>query len=343
MTKQLLLEKISKEEMIQHIKDYYNYAKTRLDINKKPKVIFNDDPTNADDFLGKTGYYDPKSKTIHLFITDRHPKDIVRSFAHELIHHYQNLHERLPDEILSQTKDVDYASKNKDLRDIEREAFEKGNMMFRDWTDSLKAKNIKESKMGKKLLKEYTDYIKNDYDGVVGLDDDVYAFIKKQEEGIAKLYAYKGATFGARQFIKDVPLEELENNTFIMENPPKSHEETPEEPKVDGKEMDMKEEKVKKSSKGMSYDAAKKAGVKNPKAADRRPPDGKISSYEAAVSKAINKTKQRKMEESTELQEADPRLKKVLTQQERTLSDYKTKREQNIYNELMARILKQGK
>jgi hypothetical protein len=156
MSKQLLLEKISKEEMIQHIKDYYRYAKTHLDINEQPKVVFASDQNNADNFLGKTGYYDPKSKTIHLFITDRHPKDIVRSFAHELVHHYQNLHEKLPDEILSHTKELDYASRNKDLRDMEREAFEKGNMMFRDWTDSLKVKrsNNMSEKMTKSQIKK---------------------------------------------------------------------------------------------------------------------------------------------------------------------------------------------
>jgi hypothetical protein len=153
MSKQLLLEKISKEEMIQHLKDYYKYAKAHLDIDESPKVVFAYDKNNANDFLGKTGHYDPKSKTIHLFIVDRHPKDIIRSFAHELIHHYQNLHERLPDEIMSQTKDIDYATKNKDLRDMEREAFEKGNMMFRDWTDSIKSKRSNKMDEKKEMTK----------------------------------------------------------------------------------------------------------------------------------------------------------------------------------------------
>jgi hypothetical protein len=153
MKKQLLTEEISKEEMKKHIKDYYKYAKKHLDIDKAPKLKFVKDDKNADDFFGKTGFYEPSTMTINLYVTNRHAKDIVRSFAHELIHHYQNLNERLPDETMAKTHDVDYASKNKDLRDMEREAFEKGNMMFRDWTDSKKKKRGKTMNESKKKMK----------------------------------------------------------------------------------------------------------------------------------------------------------------------------------------------
>ncbi len=108
MKKQLLLEKISKQEIKKHIKDFYKYAKKRLDIDKSPKIKFVKDPDNAEDFFGKTGFYDPESMTINLFITDRHAKDIVRSFAHELIHHYQNLNEKLPAETMKKTHDIDW-------------------------------------------------------------------------------------------------------------------------------------------------------------------------------------------------------------------------------------------
>jgi hypothetical protein len=43
-----------------------------------------------DNILGQTAYYNPSSMTIVLFITDRHPKDICRSFSHELVHRHQN-------------------------------------------------------------------------------------------------------------------------------------------------------------------------------------------------------------------------------------------------------------
>ena len=47
--------------------------------------------------LGKTAYYDPNTQTIVLFTEGRHPKDIVRSFAHEMVHHVQNLENRFKD------------------------------------------------------------------------------------------------------------------------------------------------------------------------------------------------------------------------------------------------------
>ena len=40
--------------------------------------------------LGKTAYYDPGSMEITIYVDGRHPKDIMRSFSHELVHHHQN-------------------------------------------------------------------------------------------------------------------------------------------------------------------------------------------------------------------------------------------------------------
>ena len=36
-------------------------------------------------------YYIPDDKRVVLYCKDRHPKDILRSYAHEMIHHMQNL------------------------------------------------------------------------------------------------------------------------------------------------------------------------------------------------------------------------------------------------------------
>lgn len=96
-----------------------------------PKVIFKNDVKNAKSFLGKTGYYDPESKTIVLYVEGRHPKDIVRSFAHEMIHHIQNLEGRLGGISTTNTNEDQH------LKDIEEEAYLEGNILFRNWTDSL--------------------------------------------------------------------------------------------------------------------------------------------------------------------------------------------------------------
>ena len=49
--------------------------------------LINGDSENAKEFLGKTAYYDPNEQHIVLYTEGRHPKDIVRSYAHEMIHH----------------------------------------------------------------------------------------------------------------------------------------------------------------------------------------------------------------------------------------------------------------
>ena len=101
-------------------------------ITPLPTVEFvNGDSNNARDFFGKTAYYDPNIKHIVLYTEGRHPKDIVRSFSHEMIHHIQNLEGRLGDITTTNTQEDDH------LNNIEAEANLKGTMTFRNWTDSL--------------------------------------------------------------------------------------------------------------------------------------------------------------------------------------------------------------
>ena len=110
-----------------------NYMKELgMPIEPFPAVEFIDgDTENAKDFFGKTAYYDPNEQKIVLYTEGRHPKDIVRSFAHEMIHHMQNLDGRLGDITTTNTQEDDH------LNDIEAEANLKGTMTFRNWTDSL--------------------------------------------------------------------------------------------------------------------------------------------------------------------------------------------------------------
>ena len=103
-----------------------------MNIEPLPNVEFVDgDKANAREFLGKTAYYDPNNATIVLYTEGRHPKDIVRSFAHEMIHHIQNLEGRLGNITTTNTQEDDA------LNDIEAEANLKGTMTFRNWTDTL--------------------------------------------------------------------------------------------------------------------------------------------------------------------------------------------------------------
>jgi hypothetical protein len=104
-----------------------------MNIKPLPKIkVIKDDKENASNLLGKTAYYNPADKSITLFTMNRHPKDVLRSFAHEMVHHEQNLEGRLGNINTTNT------NKDGDLPEIEKEAYEKGNMMLRNWEDSIK-------------------------------------------------------------------------------------------------------------------------------------------------------------------------------------------------------------
>tara|TARA_R100000541_G_scaffold59366_1_gene73090 strand:+ start:1204 stop:3468 length:2265 start_codon:yes stop_codon:yes gene_type:complete len=123
-------EYIDYKQMIVDLVDYM--IENNRNILPLPDLEFIDgDDNNAKNFFGRTAYYDPNTKTIVLYTEGRHPKDIVRSFAHEMVHHTQNLEDRIGN---LQTTDT---TADEDLDAIEREAYSEGNMMFRNWTDSI--------------------------------------------------------------------------------------------------------------------------------------------------------------------------------------------------------------
>jgi hypothetical protein len=111
------------------------FAQERFGFKKPPSLNLVSDQKNAGKPLGKTAYYDPQSMSVTIYTDNRHTKDILRSLAHELVHHTQNENGMLND---SGYHGAGYAQKNKDLRKSEKEAYLKGNMCFRDWEDGLK-------------------------------------------------------------------------------------------------------------------------------------------------------------------------------------------------------------
>jgi hypothetical protein len=128
----------SKIDYKQQIKDLIKHMiKKGMNILPLPRVIFkHGDQENASQFLGKTAYYSPSDMTIVLYTEGRHPKDITRSFAHEMIHHIQHLEGRLENINTTNTNDDDH------LNDIEREAYTRGNMVFRNWTDNMDGEEV---------------------------------------------------------------------------------------------------------------------------------------------------------------------------------------------------------
>jgi len=107
----------------------------KMNITPLPEIKIRHDEDNSKNFFGRTAYYDPNVKEIVLFVDGRHNKDIVRSFSHEMVHHMQNLEGRLSNIQTTNT------TEDKNLLEIEAEAYMQGNITFRNWEDSLKNQN----------------------------------------------------------------------------------------------------------------------------------------------------------------------------------------------------------
>ena len=122
-------------ELKEALVEIYKTARGKFNIKKTPKLYFAKDKENANNLLGKTAYYNPSDQSIVLYIIDRHPKDICRSFAHELVHHHQN--ERGDLNFSNSTSPI-YAQDDPHLREMEKEAYLEGNLLLRDFEDNYK-------------------------------------------------------------------------------------------------------------------------------------------------------------------------------------------------------------
>lgn len=123
----------------QMVDNFFPYSQKQLGFDKGATIIFQSDEDNAGKMLGKTAYYDPENYQIVLYTDGRHPKDILRSLSHELVHHAQNCR---GDFTRDNSTYEGYAQKDPHLREMEREAYEKGNLIFRDFEDLIKTGKI---------------------------------------------------------------------------------------------------------------------------------------------------------------------------------------------------------
>jgi len=118
--------------------DFFPFAQEQIGFNKPVDVVLQSSLENSEDPLGKTGYYDPSGFQIVIFTDNRHPKDMLRSFSHELVHHGQNCNGQFED--IGSTEHG-YAQSDPHLRSMEEDAFTRGNMIFRDWCDTCGSDN----------------------------------------------------------------------------------------------------------------------------------------------------------------------------------------------------------
>lgn len=122
-------------DLKQRLASLYTYLATHLGIREIPKLTFTQNLENANNPWGLTGYYDHENKTIRIYITNRHETDILRSFAHEVIHHWQNERGTLHPQGGKADTVPHYAQLDPNLRKREMEAYLFGNILFRDWQD----------------------------------------------------------------------------------------------------------------------------------------------------------------------------------------------------------------
>ena len=134
-------------DLKQRLASLYSYLSKHLGIKSTPKVAFTNDEKNAADPFGMTGHYDPKLRIIRINVTGRHDTDILRTFAHEVIHHWQNERGTLTPQHGDVADAGHYAQNDTNLRKREMEAYLFGNILFRDWQD--------ENRMGPPKVKPF--------------------------------------------------------------------------------------------------------------------------------------------------------------------------------------------
>lgn len=123
-------------DYIPYIHSYLEFLQEvkHLQIEPLPEILLDKTDQKGAGILSKTGEYDPADMVIKIYTKDRHPKDVLRSFSHEYTHHRQNL----AGKDLKQGTSV--LGESEALRELEAEAYEEGNLLFREWTEYLEKK-----------------------------------------------------------------------------------------------------------------------------------------------------------------------------------------------------------
>ncbi|HHZ96456.1 MAG TPA: hypothetical protein EYN67_13095 [Flavobacteriales bacterium] len=121
--------------LTQLINQFMPFAQEHIGFNEPPKLFLKQDEENASNPLGKTAFYNPAEKSVTLYVTGRHPKDVLRSLGHELVHHKQNCDGKFEN---AGDMGEGYAQKNPHLRQMEIEANSVGSMCLRDFEDGLR-------------------------------------------------------------------------------------------------------------------------------------------------------------------------------------------------------------
>ena len=160
------------------LKSFLPFARKRMGFNKPPTIFFQSDQGNAQKLLGKTAHYEPGTGHITVYVTGRHPKDVLRSLSHELVHHGQNCRGEF-----GHTPDTapGYAQTDSHMRRMEEEAYSVGNLCFRDWEDSVKSGKIRiPMPLKESLIREQKEY--------TTVEGDTLSDISQREYGDSQMW-----------------------------------------------------------------------------------------------------------------------------------------------------------
>ena len=116
-------------------KDLYEFAHKKLGFTKPALIVFESTGDKARGVFAPTGNYNPTTHTVTIYVDHRHPKDILRSMAHELVHHTQNCRGEFEGGVHT---GPGYAQEDGHMRKMEEEAYLEGQMTLRDFEDNLK-------------------------------------------------------------------------------------------------------------------------------------------------------------------------------------------------------------
>lgn len=116
-----------------YIKSLAEFINKTYKIKPYPKIKISNKNQEEEKVFVKTAWYDPQEKLVMLYARNRWPKDVLRSFCHEMIHHYQNLEGRLTNEAYIGQEIIN----DERLMKLEEEAYLKGNIVFRSWTETM--------------------------------------------------------------------------------------------------------------------------------------------------------------------------------------------------------------
>jgi len=237
------------------VRKFLPFAKKRMGFDDAPSIYLRTDPTNSKSIFGKTAHYDPNERSVVLYIHNRHPKDVLRSLSHELVHHAQNCRGEFDN---AGDLEEGYAQKNPHLRDMEEEAYKVGNLVFRDFEDMMKEKTIYREFLEKgETLDMSHDKWKNKELGTLlseswGFGFDLNRLTESEEAVEEGMCAGKRDCAGCEQC---QPMEEGEKPDFPDVDGDGDREEPISKASKEKKEKggdEKKDEKEEKSDKGMS-------------------------------------------------------------------------------------------